>query len=71
MTIPISPAGPAERVAHRLGLALLAWSERRADTVASDAASRSTQRSVFEQQSGREERHRSWERLASTTPRQR
>jgi hypothetical protein len=63
--------GPLERTAHRLGLALLRWSETRAARVAHSALSpdRGTARLAYEQRTALEARHRHWDRLASGTPR--
>ena len=63
--------GPLERTAHRLGLALLRWSETRAARVADPALGpdRGTARLAYEQRTALEARHRHWDRLASGTPR--
>ena len=66
--------GPVERTAHRIGLALLHWSESRAvrtSTPTSPAAvrDRTTARLAFEQRTALEARHRHWDELASAAPR--
>jgi hypothetical protein len=66
--------GPLERTAHRLGLALLRWSETRAARVAHTAdpvlgPDRGAARLAYEQRTALEARHRHWDRLASGTPR--
>ena len=66
--------GPLERTAHRLGLALLRWSETRAARVGHTADSalgpdRTAARLAYEQRTGLEARHRHWDRLASGMPR--
>ncbi|OII14855.1 hypothetical protein [Curtobacterium sp. MCBA15_008] len=63
--------GPLERTAHRLGLALLRWSETRAARVADRALGpdRGAARLAYEQRTALEARHRHWDRLASGTPR--
>ena len=66
--------GPLERTAHRLGLALLRWSETRAARVGHTADSalgpdHAAARLAYEQRTGLEARHRHWDRLASGMPR--
>lgn len=66
--------GPLERTAHRLGLALLRWSETRAARVGHTADSalgpdRAAARLAYEQRTDLEARHRHWDRLASGMPR--
>ena len=67
MTMHLAPARPLEHAAHRLGAALIAWSDRRtADAV---PVSRSAHRLAFAEQTALEARHRSWDGLASGAPR--
>lgn len=66
--------GPLERTAHRVGLALLRWSESRAVRVGHPAVSasgpdRAAARLAHEQRTALEARHRHWDELASGTPR--
>lgn len=70
----LTEAGPVERLAHRLGLALLRWSEARAarSTVTRAVAppgERESARLAFQQRTDLEARHRHWDELASATPR--
>lgn len=74
----LTQVGPLERAAHRLGTALLRWSEERAAgsatrallrTTAPSGAERSAARLAFERQSGLEARQRHWDELAAATPR--
>jgi hypothetical protein len=68
MTMHVAPTRPLEHAAHRLGVALITWSDRRAVRSVTDT-SRSAQRLAFAEQSALEARHRSWERLAAGAPR--
>ncbi|WP_420369152.1 hypothetical protein [Curtobacterium sp. L1-20] len=66
--------GPVERTAHRLGLALLRWSETRAARRVPGAGpatgpERAAARLAHDQRTALEARHRSWDRLASDVPR--
>jgi hypothetical protein len=66
--------GPLERTAHRVGLALLRWSEARAARTVRRASSvigpdRTVARLAHEQRTALEARHRHWDELASGTPR--
>ncbi|WIB77462.1 hypothetical protein DEJ28_17740 [Curtobacterium sp. MCPF17_002] len=66
--------GPLERTAHRIGLALLRWSESRAVRTGFPADSaigsdRAAARLAHEQRTALEARHRHWDELAAVTPR--
>lgn len=66
--------GPLERAAHRIGTALLRWSESRATRVEFRSgpvttSDRTTARLAFEQRTALEARHRHWDELAAATPR--
>jgi len=70
----LTEVGPLERAAHRIGTALLRWSESRATRVEfrSDpvtTSDRTTARLAFEQRTALEARHRHWDELAAATPR--
>jgi hypothetical protein len=68
MTIQLTTAGPVERAAHHLGIALLRWSEHRSARAVS-GPSRSAARLAFAEQTALEARQRSWDRLAADAPR--
>lgn len=66
--------GPLERTAHRLGLALLRWSESRAARTTRPAGSlagpdRAAARLAHDQRTALEARHRHWDELTAATPR--
>ncbi|WP_144711636.1 hypothetical protein [Curtobacterium pusillum] len=71
----LTEVGPLERAAHRVGTALLRWSEQRAarttftTTGAQTGAARDAARLAFEQRTAQEARQRHWEALAAATPR--
>lgn len=70
----LTEVGPLERAAHRIGTALLRWSESRAARVEFPTrplttAERTTARLAFEQRTALEARHRHWDELAAATPR--
>lgn len=73
--VPLTQAGPLERVAHRVGVALLRWSESRAvrtvapSTLTSAARAHSAARLAHEQRTALEARHQHWDTLAAGTPR--
>lgn len=75
--VHLTQTGPLERVAHRLGVALLRWSESRAVRAvvptASSAAARArvAARLAYEQQTALEARQQHWDTLAAATPRMR
>jgi|GEM_PF-3112690 len=66
--------GPVERTAHRVGLALLRWSESRAARITSTpghvpSGERTAARLAFEQRTALEARQRHWDELTAATPR--
>lgn len=62
--------GPLERTAHRLGLALLRWSESRAARIApATGPDRAAARLAYDQRAALEARHRHWDELAAGSPR--
>lgn len=62
--------GPLERTAHRLGLALLRWSESRAARIApAMGPDRAAARLAYDQRTALEARHRHWDELAAGAPR--
>jgi len=70
----LTEVGPLERAAHRIGTALLRWSESRAARVEfpthpHSTADRTTARLAFEQRTALEARHHHWDELAAATPR--
>lgn len=70
----LTEVGLLERAAHRIGTALLRWSESRAARVELPTrplttADRTTARLAFEQRTALEARHRHWDELAAATPR--
>ncbi|MFJ3033371.1 hypothetical protein ACIPC2_03035 [Curtobacterium pusillum] len=70
----LTEVGPLERAAHRIGTALLRWSESRAARVEFPTrplttAERTTARLAFEQRTALEARHRHWDEFAAATPR--
>ncbi|GAA3341715.1 hypothetical protein GCM10017714_26850 [Curtobacterium pusillum] len=70
----LTEVGPVERAAHRVGTALLRWSESRAARVEIPApltrsSARTRARLAFEQRTALEARHRHWDELAAATPR--
>jgi len=70
----LTDVGPLERAAHRIGTALLRWSESRAARVEFrsgpvTAPDRTTARLAFEQRTALEARHRHWETLTADAPR--
>lgn len=70
----LTEVGPLERAAHRIGTALLRWSESRAARVEfptgfPTAADRTAARLAHEQRTALEARHRHWDDLAAATPR--
>jgi hypothetical protein len=71
----LTEVGPLERAAHRIGTALLRWSEARAARAtftavgAPDGPARDAARLAFEQHTALEARHRHWDELAAATPR--
>ncbi|WP_439693115.1 hypothetical protein ACRQ4B_02415 [Curtobacterium sp. SP.BCo] len=70
----LTEVGPLERTAHRVGTALLRWSESRAARVTPTAGpaachDRLAGRLAHEQRTALEARHRHWDELAAATPR--
>lgn len=70
----LTEVGPVERTAHRIGLALLRWSESRAARVhpgqrSATGAERTSARLAYEGRTALEARHRHWDELTAATPR--
>ncbi|MBT2502098.1 hypothetical protein [Curtobacterium sp. ISL-83] len=71
----LTEVGPIERAAHRVGTALLRWSEARAarGTLSAVGApvgsARVAARLALEQDTALEARQRHWDQLAAATPR--
>ncbi|MGN8049198.1 hypothetical protein ACTJKO_05870 [Curtobacterium sp. 22159] len=70
----LTEVGPVERAAHRIGTALLRWSESRAARAGlpdrpTSCADRTTVRLAFEERQAREARERHWDALAAVAPR--
>jgi hypothetical protein len=69
MTLQFPAVGPVERAAHRIGLALVDWSDRRSIRTVRVVASRSEAQRAYTAATALEARHRSWDRRAATSPR--
>ncbi len=70
----LTEVGPLERTAHRVGTALLRWSESRAARVTTTAGPAACHRPTGGSPRPRaalrlEARHRHWDELAAATPR--
>ena len=70
----LTEVGPVERAAHRVGTALLRWSESRAARITVEpgpvlTTGRAAARRAFEQRTALEARQRHWDELAAATPR--